>query len=71
MQLSFKNMNLKVDHIVDMTGFDIESTSAKERIVQLMDNHCITEFINENDINEFFVNQGIRLPAALLKFGNG
>ena len=34
----------------DLTGFDIENTfsSAKERIVQLMDNHCITEFINDN-----------------------
>ena len=47
----------------DLTGFDIENTflSAKERIVQLMDNHCITEFINENYINELFVNQDIPL----------
>ena len=48
---------------IDLTGFDIENTfsSAKERIVQLMDNHCITEFINENHINELFVNQDIPL----------
>ena len=46
-----------------LTGFDIENTfsSAKERIVQLMDNHCITEFINDNYINELFVNQDIPL----------
>ena len=39
----------------DLTGFDIEHTflSAKERIVQLMDNHCITKFMNENYIKIF------------------
>ena len=47
----------------DLTGFVIENTfsSAKERIVQLRDNHCITEFLNENHINELFVNQDIPL----------
>ena len=46
-----------------VTSPNIENTfsSAKERIVQLMDNHCITVFINENYINKLFVNQDIPL----------
>ena len=43
----------------DLTGFDIENTysSAEERIVQQYDNHCVTEFVNGNYINELFLNQ--------------